>query len=109
MGSFTVGDVVLLPFPYANLTVFKKRPALIVGLADFNNLILCQITSKDNNSVNAIPLDDRDFTSGALNLRSFVRPDKLFTVEATLVDRKLGALHHTKIDLVRSRLRSLFS
>ena len=61
MGTFTVGDVVLIPFPYADFTRYKKRPALIVGLAEFNNVILCQITSKAETSKRAVSLNDASF------------------------------------------------
>lgn len=109
MGSFTVGDIVLLPFPYANLTVFKKRPALVVGLADFNNLILCQITSKNNGSVRAVQIQDTDFSVGKLSLNSFVRPDKLFTVELSIIENKLGTLRDDKLELVHTQIRKLFT
>jgi mRNA interferase MazF len=47
VGTLTIGDVVLVPFPYADFSKFKKRPALVVGRAEFDNLNLCQITSKE--------------------------------------------------------------
>lgn len=108
MGKFTVGDVIVIHFPYADFSKFKKRPALVVGSAEFDNLILCQITSKADTSNRAIPLDDEDFSQGALQLNSFIRPDKLFTVEQSTISSVLGSLKTDKTESVKSAIRQLF-
>lgn len=109
MGTFTVGDVVLITFPYADFSTFKKRPALVVGKAEFNNLILCQITSKAGISKRAILIADKDFAEGGLNLDSFARPDKLFTVETSIIEQRLGKLTSSKITDIKNSIRQLFS
>jgi mRNA interferase MazF len=109
MGPFTVGDVVIVPFPYANFSKFKKRPALVVGQAEFDNLILCQITSRAETSKRAVPLSDTDFAKGALNLESYIRFDKLFTIEPSILERAVGSLRTGKIELVQSKIREIFS
>jgi mRNA interferase MazF len=108
MGTFTVGDVVLIPFPYADLSTFKKRPALIVGEAEFNNFILCQITSKSSTGQRAILITDKDFTDGSLKLDSYVRPDKLFTIETSVIDKRLGKLSRSIIIDIKSSIRQIF-
>lgn len=109
MAVFAVGDVVLIPFPYADFSHFKKRPALVVGRAELDNLILCQITSKPHPSRQAIRLEGTDFAQGTLNVVSYIRPDKLFTVEKEIVERKLGTLKREKRAEVRLKIRTLFS
>jgi len=108
MGSLAVGDVVLVPFPYADFSRFKKRPALVVGQAEFDNLILCQITSKAETSKKAVPLADNDFITGGLNVSSFVRPDKIFTIEQSIIEKKMGSLEKSKLETVRIRIRQIF-
>ena len=108
MGTFTVGEVVLIPFPYADFSRFKKRPALVVGIAEFDNLILCQITSKAQTSKKAIPLSDREFQKGGLDLDSFIRPDKLFTVEQSTIQRSMGVLENKKLEVVKFKIRQMF-
>lgn len=108
MGAFAVGGVVLVAFPYANFTKFKKRPALIVGKAEHNNLILCQITSNANASKLAIAICDSDFSKGSLHLDSFVRPYKLFTVELSVVEGALGVLKAGKLDDIKSQIQNIF-
>ena len=92
MGTFTVGRVVSSSFPFSDLSTSKRRPAIIVALVDFDNLILCQITSKPYSSTRAIALSTTDFESGSLSLDSFIRPDKLFTADETVVNNVHGIL-----------------
>ena len=109
MGSFTVGQVVIVPFPYADFSKFKKRPSLVVGLADFDNLILCQITSKSDASTKAVTLIDNEFAKGSLNLRSYIRPDKLFTIEQHIIEKKIGELKKSKTEAVLVHIRNIFN
>jgi len=108
MGVFAVGHVVLVPFPYADFTTFKKRPALVIGKAEFNNLILCQITSNAYTSQRALNLTDNDFEEGSLPVKSFVRPDKLFTVEQSIIETKLGSLKTGQTNTVKEAVQRLF-
>jgi len=45
MAAFVKGDVVVLPFPFSDLTDAKKRPALVLAALTRNDFILCLITS----------------------------------------------------------------
>jgi mRNA interferase MazF len=109
VGVFTVGEIVLVPFPYADFSRFKKRPALVIGEAEFNNLILCQITSKADTSKYAISLHTADFSEGALAVNSYIRFDKLFTIEQSIIERTIGNLKMSKVLLVKTRIREIFS
>jgi len=46
MGTFVKGDVVVLPFPFSDLSAAKRRPAFVVAALTGDDVILCQITSK---------------------------------------------------------------
>jgi len=46
MGLPSVGDVVIIPFPYSDLTKFKRRPALILAEVGRGDFLLCQIGFK---------------------------------------------------------------
>ena len=48
MERFVKGDIVVLNFPFTDLTGYKKRPALVVSTLSGNDFILCQITSKQS-------------------------------------------------------------
>jgi len=108
MGPFAVSDVVLVAFPYADFSAFKKRPALVVAKAEFNNLILCQITSKAMTSKQAICITDNDFGRGSLQISSYVRPDKLFTVERSAIQGRVGSLRPKPFSRIKTSVRQLF-
>lgn len=95
MVSPTAGEVVLVPFPFSDLSQSKVRPAVCLADAGRGDWILCQITSSAYGDPAAIPLDDRDFTSGGLLVASFARPGKLFTAHAGLMIRSVGILTPT--------------
>lgn len=109
MGKFAVGQVISSAFPFSDLTARKFRPALVVAVGDFEDLILCQITSKAYSSSNPIKLISADFVKGSLPVDSFVRPDKLFTTDASIVSRIYGELEPAKTAEILAAIRAIFS
>ena len=108
MGKLTVGSVVLVTFPYSNLKGQKIRPALVLAIVEFNNFILCQITSRPYSSKIAIRIEAYDFQKGKLPVVSFIRPDKLFTADKTIIKRIAGELTRKKRNLILQKVRKLF-
>lgn len=108
MGTSPVGSVVLVAFPYANFTQFKLRPALVIGVAEFDNLILCQITSKALTSQRAFKLEDSDFLAESLHLVSYARPDKIFTIEKSVIEKHIGQLTPESTNKVLAKVREIF-
>ena len=92
MGAPSVGEVVLLPFPFSDLSNVKVRPAVCLADAGRDDWVLCQITSSAYGDPMAVPLGDLDFASGGLMVASFARPGKLFTANAALFVRSVGVL-----------------
>lgn len=109
MGKFVVGDVVVTLFPFSDLSTNKRRPALVVVEAEFGDFILCQITSKPYSSQIAVSLDAKSFARGGLPVNSYVRPDKLFTAEAGLIERSVGTLSQKQLEIILTNIRRLFN
>lgn len=109
MGKFTVGNVVLVASPFSNLKGQKVRPALVLANVEFGNLILCQITSKPYTSKIAICIKSKDFATGTLPVTSYVRPDKLFTADTTIIKSIAGQLTPAIKDQILERIRALFA
>jgi mRNA interferase MazF len=109
VGQFIVGQVVSSNFPFSDLSSKKRRPAVIVAIVDFDDLILCQITSKPYASSNALTLKSADFKSGHLPIDSYIRPDKLFTSDISVIGKVHGVLKDQKLDILKQSLRELFS
>ena len=88
----TDGEVVLVPFPFSDLSQSKVRPAVCLADAGRGDRVLCQITSNPYGDSAAVPLDAPDFASGGLLVASFARPGKLFTAHTGLLVRSVGVL-----------------
>lgn len=97
MGPPAIGDVVLIPFPYSDLSQAKRRPALVIAGVGMGDYVLCQITSKSYADRLAIPLLQSDFAEGGLKRESFVRIGKLFTANSSIVSGVAGRLNPVKM------------
>lgn len=109
MGKPLVGEVVVLPFPQTNLQSGKRRPALVVADLTGDDLILCQITSQSRSDGYSVPLAIADFEHGRLAVDSFIRPNRQFTVEQSVILYTAGKVKDAKLREARAKIRDLFS
>ncbi|WP_216913934.1 MULTISPECIES: type II toxin-antitoxin system PemK/MazF family toxin [unclassified Synechococcus] len=100
MGPPAIGEVVLIPFPYSDLSQAKRRPALAIADVGMGDFVLCQITSKPYADRLAIPLSESDFAKGGLKRESFVRIGKLFTANVSIISGVAGRLNPGKMSEV---------
>ncbi|MBV5309484.1 type II toxin-antitoxin system PemK/MazF family toxin [Chromatium okenii] len=92
MERFTAGQIVVLPFPFSDLTQNKFRPALLLADAGRGDWIACQITSNAYADVRAVVISEGDFINGGLLRQSYARAGKLFTANEILFRRVAGTL-----------------
>ncbi|WP_313345509.1 type II toxin-antitoxin system PemK/MazF family toxin [Sedimentibacter sp.] len=108
MERFIKGDVVVVPFPFSDLSRSKKRPALVVAALKGDDLILSQITSQDIDDLYSIKIESIDFENGTLNKNSNVRPNKIFTADKNLILYKVGKLNEEKIIEINNKIIEIF-
>ncbi|MBI2507431.1 type II toxin-antitoxin system PemK/MazF family toxin [Candidatus Woesearchaeota archaeon] len=108
MERFVKGDVVVIPFPFSDLSASKKRPALVLAGLEGDDLILCQITSEARFDKYSIELKNTDFKQGKLNIKSMIRPNRLFTADRSLIQYKVGSLKNEKLKEAVDELIKLF-
>lgn len=104
MEGLIKGDVVVIPFPFSDLSNSKKRPAYVLANAIGEDIILCQITSQDRNDKNAIKILNSDFLKGSLKDTSYIRPHKLFTANKKMVQKTIGKLKEIKCNEVTDKI-----
>ncbi len=104
MARIVKGDVVVIPFPFSDLSLSKRRPAVVLAELEGNDRILCQITSRRVLDRYAVTLDDSDFESGNLRVRSNVRLNRLFTADAKIVLYTVGWLKPAKMQVIIERV-----
>lgn len=96
----SVGAVVLIPFPFSDLTQAKMRPAIALADAGRNDWILCQVTSKSYSDPDAIQIDASSFATGSLRVTSYARPGKLFTANQSMMVSQIGMLKPPMVDQI---------
>lgn len=104
MARFVRGDVVVVPFPFSDLSQAKRRPALVLAHLGGDDLILCQITSQTGNDPHSVPLSERDFSEGRLSHSSNIRPNRLFTADQAIILYKAGSVLARKLDQTVERV-----
>ena len=108
MEQFVKGDIVVVPFPFSDLSDTKRRPAYVAAVLKGNDIILCQITSQKRNDRYSVPLSDSDFEVGALHVESLIRPNRIFTAERSIVLYKAGTVNSAKVKEVETALVRIF-
>ena len=104
MVILATGQVVIVHFPFSNLSQSKLRPAVVLAGGARGDWILCQITSKSYGDPDAIQIAASDFIRGSLRVTSFARPGKLFTANVSLIAGQVGELQPAKLAAVRDAL-----
>ena len=92
MVTLSPASIVIIPFPFSDLSGAKLRPALVLAPTDHDDWLLCQITSKAYTDPSAIQLSDSELSEGSLNKTSFARARKLFTANVDLIVKRVAIL-----------------
>ena len=112
LADYPQGTVVLVPFPFTDLSARKRRPALVVSPEGFHeeDLILCAITSRApaEPAEWELRLVADDLVERHLPKPSIIRVGKLFTLHRALVIGRFGTVRTEKLAEVLERLRALF-
>ena len=98
----SAGAVVLVPFPFSDLSRNKLRPAILLAGAGREDWIVCQITSNPFGDTRSFPLAPSDFSTGMLQHTSYVRPGKVFTAHESLIASAIGTLRPEMLTTVRN-------
>ena len=107
--------IVLVPFPFDDLTANKVRPAVCLTdeIKPHNHIVLAFITSRISASASAtdfvIDKSDADFATTGLKVPSMIRLHRLMTVTKSIIQRELGELSAVQQTEIDSRLRKLFN
>jgi mRNA interferase MazF len=105
----SAGAVVLVTFPFSDLSKSKLRPAVVLADAGRGAYVLCQVTSNPYSDPRAVPLSDEDFREGSLRRKSHARPGKQFTANRNLLVKQIGKLEDGSFVRVVRRRRRRFA
>jgi len=98
------GDVVIIRFPFTDLSSSKKRPALIISNEKINqtgDYLMVQITSKEKSDLFSLEISVTNYTDfNELPLKSFIRLHKIFLLNETLIISKATSVRHEFLNKV---------
>jgi len=111
----TSGKVILVPFPFDDLSGAKVRPAVCPTepIGPHRHIVVAFITSRTQtvrlDTDIAVGPNDPDFGMMGLRVPSTICLHRLMTIASSTVLRELGALSDTRLSEVRLRLRRFFN
>jgi mRNA interferase MazF len=112
---FRQGDLVLVPFPFTDLSALKRRPAVVISPdrlhRHFDDVILAALTSQVPHALTEfdIFLGSHDLALGHLPRPSVVKLNKVFTSHRGLIVKRVGRLQKESLSKILARLRELFA
>jgi len=102
------GDILLVPFPFTDLTSNKRRPALILSNDAYNSVtddvIVAAITSNITSDVakmsHGVVITNKDMIDGELRMDSCIRADRIYTLSKMLAVKRFGSVNDKIVELV---------
>lgn len=114
MITFSQRDILLVPFPFTDLSSTKQRPVLVVSNNKINHnretpdFVGLAITSKIRKGLYNIQISDKDLDIGSLFTNSEIHCDKIATLEKELVIKKLCKIKTQVYSRVKTKLKDVF-
>ncbi|MBS3092027.1 type II toxin-antitoxin system PemK/MazF family toxin [Candidatus Pacearchaeota archaeon] len=108
---FKQGDIIVVPFPFSDLSGFKQRPVLILS-NDYDNLnsedtITCGITSNLKDIKHSVLIDSENLEEGSIPLKSRIKVDKIFTLERKIIRKKVAKVDRGTLIKVKNEFLKL--
>jgi len=105
------GDVILVPVPFTDLKDAKQRPALIISNTIHNakveDVVICGITSNIRDEDYSIMIEQKNLVEGNIHFLSRIKADKLFTINKSIIRKKIGRVNTAILDKTKEELRKL--
>jgi mRNA interferase MazF len=111
MTDYNFGDIVLLQFPFTDLTTTKKRPAVIISSFEYNSkrpdIIVMAVTSRIREIQSFCDVIIKEWKQAGLIKESAIKP-MIITIEKDLILAKLGQLQKQDTQALRNNLQTIF-
>ena len=105
------GEILIVPFPFSNLSSVKQRPVLVLSKNEYNNktddIITCGITSNLKDIENSVLIENKNLVNGQIPTPSRIKVDKLFTIEKSIIKRKFGRVNNDILERVKKEFIKL--
>lgn len=100
---FERGDLLLVPFPFSDLSAAKRRPVLVLTHPDgYGDFIALPVTSRPQ-ADHGVPLPPSGLIRGTLPAPSWIRTDRIVTLNASLVVKSVGRVSDDVVAIAVAR------
>lgn len=86
------GEIVRIPFPFSSMLAAKQRPVLVLSKPDDRGDFLCMAVTSKGHHARSICIGSGELKAGALPVTSWIRADKVFTLDATAIVSRLAVV-----------------
>ncbi len=101
------GSIVLVPFPFSDISSQKQRPALVISKKNkWGDVIVVAISSKKHSP--AVQINTKDLEEGELPIISYVRYDKIVTLHESLVRKVVATVNTSTLKDILKKVKALF-
>jgi len=108
---YSQGEILLIPFPFTDLSSQKKRPVLVLSKDGYNDvaedIVVAAITSNVDNKPYSIKLASSDLSVGELKIKSCIRADKIYTLSQSIVIKSFGKVKSEVVSMVKEKLLNI--
>ncbi|TAL54129.1 MAG: type II toxin-antitoxin system PemK/MazF family toxin [Nanoarchaeota archaeon] len=106
--QYKQGDILITPFPFTNLSAIKQRPVLVLSKDTTGaDLITCGITSNLKDNEHSVTLLATDLAEGTIPKQSRIKVSKIFTLEKTIIRKKIASIKPAHMRAVQKLYRNL--
>ena len=99
------GDIIVIPFPFTNLTGSKIRPACVL-ISSSADVTISFITTKFN-WIDDACIEVAPSTENGLKKNSLVRLNKLASIDKELILGRIGKFNSRDINRINSKLKEI--
>lgn len=101
------GDIVLIPFPFTDLSGQKIRPALVLHVSRGEDCVVAFISSRIEKK-NLFDVGIAPSDVNGLKVKSMIKLDKIATLQKKIIIGRLGMADKSVRRTVDAALRKLF-
>ncbi|MBI2630646.1 type II toxin-antitoxin system PemK/MazF family toxin [Candidatus Nomurabacteria bacterium] len=106
----TKGKIVLVPFPFTDLSGQKVRPAVVLSaLERSDDFIACFISSKPDRKINKTDIQVEPTPENGLRINSIIKVAKIATLEKKIALGEIGSLDQKTTKVLNSKLKTVFA
>ncbi len=103
------GDIVLIPFPFTDMSGQKVRPAIVLYSQDKGeDCIVAFISSKKEKKLGQFDISIKMSQINGLKINSVIRVSKLATLQKKIILGKFGVLELPYLKMIMEKLKLLF-